>query len=311
MRVIPNNDSGADVGSGKQASQPYSRPRHAGCMAQRRRPWRLLAISESVTLSGLMLSTSATLLDQLRQVNQPQAWVRFVQLYSPLLLYWAGRQGFRGAGAELVRSAGGHGRTCAMASTHLTGRWVGHYLQQGQEYPITADFREAGESLSGFMYDGQPDRESSVFQATAEAGLPPGADEQIEAKLREMVPDVAPGPIRYVSHLPPNSILRGRRTGQTVRFLKTYQGTSFGGYRVGDHLLGYREADHEVHYEGQLSSDGLVIEGRWWIDADPTAGAPLTEGRFHLRRSEASETPSAQPAVAAEKEKPPWWRFWS
>jgi hypothetical protein len=80
MRVIPNNDSGADVGSGKQASQPYSRPRHAGCMAQRRRPWRLLAISESVTLSGLMLSTSATLLDQLRQVNQPQAWVRFAQL---------------------------------------------------------------------------------------------------------------------------------------------------------------------------------------------------------------------------------------
>jgi RNA polymerase sigma-70 factor (ECF subfamily) len=47
-----------------------------------------------------MLSTSATLLDQLRQVNQPQAWARFVQLYSPLLLHWAGRQGFRGADAE-------------------------------------------------------------------------------------------------------------------------------------------------------------------------------------------------------------------
>ena len=311
MRVIPNNDSGADVGSGKQASRPYSRARHPGRVARRRRPWRLLAISESVTLSGLMLSTSATLLDQLRQVNQPQAWVRFVQLYSPLLLHWAGRQGFRGAGAELVRSAGGHGRTCAMASTHLTGRWVGHYLQQGQEYPITADFREAGESLSGFMYDGQPDRESSVFQATAEAGLPPGADEQIEAKLREMVPDVAPGPIRYVSHLPPNSILRGRRTGQTVRFLKTYQGTSFGGYRVGDHLLGYREADHEVHYEGQLSSDGLVIEGRWWIDADPEAGTPQTEGLFHLRRSEASEAPAAPQPPVPEKEKRPWWRFWS
>jgi RNA polymerase sigma-70 factor (ECF subfamily) len=47
-----------------------------------------------------MLSTSATLLDQLRQANQPEAWARFVQLYSPLLLYWAARQGFREADAE-------------------------------------------------------------------------------------------------------------------------------------------------------------------------------------------------------------------
>jgi hypothetical protein len=198
-----------------------------------------------------------------------------------------------------------------MSSTPLTGRWIGHYLQQGQEYPITADFHEAAERLSGFMYDGQPDREYSVMQATAEAGLPPGADEQIEAKLREMVPDVASGPIRYVSHLPPNSILRGRRTGQTIYFLKTYQGTSFGGYRVGGNLLGIRKADHEVHYEGQLSPDGLVIEGRWWIDADPAARTPQTEGLFHLRRTEASDTSSAQPPPVSEKEKRPWWRFWA
>jgi RNA polymerase sigma-70 factor (ECF subfamily) len=47
-----------------------------------------------------MLTTSATLLDQLRQPNQTEAWVRFVQLYSPLLLYWAARQGFHEADAE-------------------------------------------------------------------------------------------------------------------------------------------------------------------------------------------------------------------
>jgi hypothetical protein len=137
-----------------------------------------------------------------------------------------------------------------MSSTPLTGRWIGHYLQGGQEYPISADLREAAERLSGFMYDGQPDREYSVFQAAAEAGLPPGEDEQIEAKLREAVPEGATGPIRYVSHLPPNSILLGRRTGQSVTFLKTYQGVSFGGYRVGNQLVGMRKADHEVHYEG-------------------------------------------------------------
>jgi hypothetical protein len=199
-----------------------------------------------------------------------------------------------------------------MSSTHLTGRWTGYYVQCGEEYPITADFLETGERLAGFMYDGRPDRDSSVFQAAAEAGLPPGADEQIEVNLREMVPDAPAGPIRYVSHLPPNSILHGRRTGQTVCFLKTYQGTSFQGYRVGSHLLGVQEAGHDVHYEGQFSPDGLVIEGRWWIDADPVNETPGAEGLFHLRRSEASEPTAAQPDQVPEKVKAkrPWWRFW-
>jgi hypothetical protein len=198
-----------------------------------------------------------------------------------------------------------------MSSMHLTGRWIGHYLQQGKEYAITADFCEAEARLTGFMYDGQPDREFSLSQLAAEAGLSPGEDEQLQAKLREMVPDGAPGPIRCVSHLPPNSILQGRRTGQAVYFLKTYQGIAFGGYRVGNQLLGVRKADHAVQYEGQLSSDGQVIEGRWRIDADPVAGTLQTEGLFHLRRAEVGEPPSAQPATVVEKEKRAWWRFWS
>jgi hypothetical protein len=198
-----------------------------------------------------------------------------------------------------------------MASTNLTGRWIGYYLQRGEQYPISADLLEAGEHLSGFMHDGQPDRDYSVFKAAAEAGLPPGTGEQIEAKLREMVPDAAAGPIRYVSHLPTNSILRGRRSSQTVSFLKSYQGTSFGGYQVGNQLVGFQKADHEIHYEGQLSPDGLVIEGRWWIDADPESATPITEGQFHLRRAQASETPSTQPDSVSEKKTQPWWRFWS
>jgi hypothetical protein len=197
-----------------------------------------------------------------------------------------------------------------MSATILTGRWIGHYLQQGKEYPITADFLEVQERLSGFMYDGQPERECSVWQATTDAGLPPGADEQIEAKLREMIPDAPAGPIRYVTHLPPNSTLHGRRTGRNVYFLKTYQGTSFGGYRVGDHFLGYRKADHAVHYEGQLSPDGQAMEGRWWIEADPANEITRTEGLFQLRRTETSEAPSAPPPEA-EREKRSWWKFWS
>jgi hypothetical protein len=178
----------------------------------------------------------------------------------------------------------------------LTGRWIGHYLQRDQEYPITADLVQAGECLSGSMRDGHPDREYSVFEVAFEAGLPPGTDEQIEAHLREVVPDAAAAPIRYVSHLPPESALEGRRKGRTVSFLKTYKGTSFGGFKVGDRLLGFQKDGHAVHYEGQLSPDGTVIEGRWWIDADPALGVPRTEGHFALRRKDGDESPSREQA---------------
>jgi RNA polymerase sigma factor (sigma-70 family) len=45
-------------------------------------------------------STSLTLLAQLRQRDQPDAWERFVQLYRPLLHTWAKRQGFQDADAD-------------------------------------------------------------------------------------------------------------------------------------------------------------------------------------------------------------------
>jgi RNA polymerase sigma-70 factor (ECF subfamily) len=47
-----------------------------------------------------MLTTSSTLLSQLRQPNQPQAWERFVRLYTPLLIVWIRRQGFQEADAD-------------------------------------------------------------------------------------------------------------------------------------------------------------------------------------------------------------------
>ena len=195
-----------------------------------------------------------------------------------------------------------------MSSAILTGRWIGHYLDHGKEFPITADVLEDRERLSGFMYDGQQDRDCSVAEAIAEAGMPPGSDEQIEAKLREMVPGAPPGPIRWVSHLPSNSILRGQRTGATVSFVKSYQGTSYSGYQVGDRLIGMRKADHQVHYRGQLSPDGLVLEGRWWINADPVHGQPTIKGLFQLRRAEAEESQSA--GGPGTEKKRPWWRFW-
>ena len=178
-----------------------------------------------------------------------------------------------------------------MSHTDLTGLWVGHYSQRGGEYPITAEFVQVADRLSGSMHDGHPDREQSVFELASNAGLPPGADEQIEARLRELVPDAGAAPIRYVSHLPAGSVLDGLTTGQTVSFLKTYQGAAFGGYRVGDKLIGVEQASQSVHYDGRLSRDGLLIEGRWWIDPDPARAIPRTEGSFTLHRQQSLENP--------------------
>lgn len=50
------------------------------------------------------MDTPASLLERLRQPAQEQAWVRFVELYTPLLYTWARRTGCRGAdAADLVQ----------------------------------------------------------------------------------------------------------------------------------------------------------------------------------------------------------------
>src|SRR5262245_22942955 len=118
------------------------------------------------------------------------------------------------------------------------------------------------------MRDERPDTDYSVFDVAVQVGLPPGADELIQIKLCDALPNAQAGPIRYVSNLPSESVVEGQCNGQTVSFLKTYQGTSFSGYKVGDQLIGHRKESHAVHYEGHLSPDAQTIEGRWWIDAD-------------------------------------------
>jgi hypothetical protein len=119
------------------------------------------------------------------------------------------------------------------------------------------------------------------------------------------VPQTAAGPVRYVSRLPPASVLEGQVRGPAVSFLKRYQGDSFGGYRVGDQLVGMRRTGHGVHYEGRLSPDGNAIEGRWWID--PTGPGRRTEGLFTLRRHGAGTPPPVDERATAEPARRPWW----
>ncbi len=172
--------------------------------------------------------------------------------------------------------------------SNLTGRWIGYYEQGGRKHPIFADLVQEGDNLTGSMRDGEPDRDYSLFEIAAEAGLPPGADEQIHANLRALIPDAPAGSIRYITHLPPDSHLEGRRNERVVSFVKSYLGTTYSGYKVGDKMLGTKKEGHDVHYEGKLSSDGLEIEGRWWIDPDPNHGTRRAEGLFTLRREAGS-----------------------
>jgi hypothetical protein len=159
------------------------------------------------------------------------------------------------------------------------------------------------------MWDHVTNHECSVFQATASAGLPPGADEQITAALRELVPNAGNAPIRYVWTMPADSVLEGFVKGDRVHFLKTYQGACFGGYRVGEELVGHEYASHSVHYDGQVDDDCLNIDGKWWIEANQERRTPRTEGLFSLRRAEQSGLKLGEAVSVSEK--PPWWKIWA
>jgi hypothetical protein len=184
------------------------------------------------------------------------------------------------------------------APVSLTGRWAGHYLQGDRPHGVAADLTHEGDRLHGRMRDEETETDRSVYEVAAEAGLPPGSDEQIVERLREAVAGGRSVPVRYVTRLPADSELRGGLRGTTVHFVKRYEGVHFSGFKVGDELVGSETRGHEVHYEGRLSPDGLVIEGRWWIDRPPRSGARRAEGLFVLRR----EPP---PAGAGDAGAPP------
>src|SRR5271165_607362 len=118
----------------------------------------------------------------------------------------------------LIKNRDGKPRSRPTMATpeNLSGRWSGHYEQRGKEYPVFAVLLQQGEILTGSMRDGQPDRDRSLFEATVEAGLPPGADEQIDANLRALFPETPPTPIRSLSHVPTESELSGSCEGRYV-----------------------------------------------------------------------------------------------
>ena len=131
------------------------------------------------------------------------------------------------------------------------------------------------------MSDGEPEHELTVREVATQSGQ----DERIVAAVQRFFPDAASDAIQFISKLPPESFLEGWVRGRGLYFDKSYKGTCFGGFKVGDQAVGRSYDNHVVHYSGRLAIEGQEIEGRWWIDPRREEGGEKTEGTFILRRA--------------------------
>jgi hypothetical protein len=169
------------------------------------------------------------------------------------------------------------------AFADLSGDWEGCYLQSGAARKIAAVIVQTGERITGTMRDWETEFERSLFDAALEAGLPPGADEQIDAQLRRLHPTAGKTPIRSKSRLPSDSTIEGTVRGRFVAFTKTYQGQHFSGYQIGSQEVGWTAEDQAVRYSGRIEADRNRIEGVWTI-SDPDSPRKALQGPFWLER---------------------------
>lgn len=166
----------------------------------------------------------------------------------------------------------------------LTGDWQGHYTQHGSRHRLLARLTQQGPRFTGEMTDLDNVTVQSLFDFVADAGMQPGADEQLEGQIRQMLPEAGPGPITTRSILPWSSRLTGTVQGPFVRFIKTYDGEAWHGYEIDETGIGQRQPAHPVEYSGRLSPDGNMISGLWTIyHQDSSRGC--IDGGFTLQRT--------------------------
>ncbi len=78
----------------------------------------------------------------------------------------------------------------------VTGDWVGDYSQHDRRSPIQAVLQQTGQELTGTMTDLRTVSDQSLFEAAAEAGLPPGSDERIDEQVRRLLQATDKEPVR-------------------------------------------------------------------------------------------------------------------
>lgn len=157
----------------------------------------------------------------------------------------------------------------------LTGRWRGHYEQDGVRHGIALEVAHRGESIVGRMRDDDTLMMGSMVVQ--------GEDEHGARR--------ALGEAETMTSLPEWSIVEGTVTGTAIEFEKRYQGVHTNTLRLpGRGEWQMKVADHRVVYAGQLDADGSTMHGQWRIPP-LEAGGPEARGGFELRR-EGTATPA-------------------
>lgn len=170
---------------------------------------------------------------------------------------------------------------------NFNGEWLGFYVDPrlGQvEFPIRANLTESKGRVRGNMADEMPRQEQTIddILMLLEPENPHRANWEW---MNETYPNA-----RVITILPKDSKVEGSVLGMSIRFTKTYQGGPQVSIWEGVDPQPLREEHrlHPIEYEGQLSSDGSVIEGRWQIKRRQFFGLWLTtlaSGTFRLTRT--------------------------
>ena len=167
-----------------------------------------------------------------------------------------------------------------MQTDEISGKWIGHYRHGDEQCEIEAIIQQDCAALTGTMVDARTTSRKSVFEMAQAAGLPPGSDEKMEKQIRQLMPDAGNEPIQIETILPSNSVLKGRRNGAFVCFIKEYETHQSFRYHIGEQFVEIPIDQHSVEYNGKLSSDGSQISGNWHITQEVS-----TTGTFLLNRA--------------------------
>ena len=171
-------------------------------------------------------------------------------------------------------------------SRTLSGRWAGHYTRNDRLYPVQCSLFHDGRRLCGAMRDATTLLVGSLSDLVTDEGLPPGQDERILERLRRLCPEGAGLPVATEIELPADSRIEGETSDRWVRFIKTYLGEYFAGFRVGSRRIGVRGSDQRVVHRGWITADGCSIEGQWFL-LEPRRDVGATRvvgGSFFLER---------------------------
>ncbi|MBI1325763.1 hypothetical protein GC170_21590 [bacterium] len=171
-----------------------------------------------------------------------------------------------------------------MDNCEISGRWVGHYVQNDRSWPIVAEFVLDRGKLTGVMVDVIQHHEYTFAQLREYFGATDESIDKAMAMIHEHIPNAARDDVRYVCGNPGHSAIDGFVIDRNARFTKTYQGERVFGFRVNDRFLGFQGPNPPVHYDGRLNAGGDVIEGRWSMESDSDKGIVRLEGIFRLRR---------------------------